>query len=668
MSTRLKALWGAAIAFAPVPLLSAALLFGAPLSGAVPSALPTAGQPAAENNAVRDEFVAAMQRIRLHQPDIPDSPALEQYAVHEYLVAARLRRDLTAGADDNLDTAIDAFLRTHAGQPVTHGLHRDWLSSLAQRRRWDWFLPRSVDVVDPSLICDRLEGRLSTNDTSGLAAAALTRWLVPQKAPAECAAVFAWLRQQGLLTAALAENRTRAALSADTPRLAREFAADVPVQRRAALLQWSDLLDSPGPALNVLATHPSLTVEPEALAAGFEKLARTEPGNALDLLPKLMGREGLTPELKDRLRRAAALGAAYDRDPRAIAAFDELPPTAADAQVQEWRVRAALWNGDFTHALAWIEQMPPALATQPRWRYWHARAVAATSGDAAAAALYGEIAGMRDYYGYLAADRVAEPYNLNVRPSPLDAAAQTRLSTMAGMIRAHELFDCDMTDEAALEWNTALDGADNALKVQAALLASRWGWFAQSITTLAQTGEFDDVTLRYPRPFSDVVSRAARIAQLPQDWILAVMRQESLFRKDAVSRADARGLMQMVPSTASAVARRWHLAAPGRDDLFDPAIAVPLGAAHLRELLDRYGEQLTLSLAAYDAGSAAVARWLPRKPMDADVWIENIPYNETRGYVEHIAEHIVAYASLRGAQAPRLQILLSDVEPAAPLL
>jgi soluble lytic murein transglycosylase len=611
--------------------------------------------------------VAAMQRIRLHQPDIPDSAALQRYAIHDYLVAARLRRDLAAGTDDSLDAPIDAFLRAHAGQPVTHGLHRDWLASLAQRRRWDWFLPRSADVVDPVLICDRLEARLATSDTQGLSAAALIRWMVPQKAPAECADVFAWLRQQGLLTTALAENRARAALSADAPRLAREFAADVPLERRAALLQWSDLLDSPRSALNVLATHPSLTVEPEALASGFEKLARTEPGAALDLLPKLMTREGLTPELKDRLRRAAALGAAYDRDPRAIAAFDELPPAAADAQVQEWRARAALWNGDFARALAWIEQMPPALATQPRWRYWHARAIAATSSAEAAAPLFGEIAGLRDYYGYLAADRLAKPYDLNVHPSPLDAAAQTTLSKMAGMIRARELFDCDMIDEATSEWNAALDGADNALKVQAALLASRWGWFAQSITTLAQTGEFDDVTLRYPRPFPEVVSQAAKIAQLPQDWILAVMRQESLFRKDAVSRADARGLMQMVPSTASAVARRWHLASPSRDGLFDPSIAVPLGAAHLRELLDRYGEQLTLSLAAYDAGPAAVARWLPTKPMDADVWIENIPYNETRGYVEHIAEHIVAYASVRGAQVPRLQILLEDIEPAAPL-
>ncbi len=281
MSTKLKALLGAAIALAPAALLSAPLL----------NAPPPARQPAAEINAARDEFVAAMQRIRLHQPDIADSPALERYAIHDYLVAARLRRDLSAGADDHLDTAIDAFLQAHAGAPVTHGLHRDWLASLAQRRRWDWFLPRSVDVADPSLICDRLEGRLSTNDTQGLAAAALLRWLIPQKPPAECAGVFAWLRQQGMLTAALAENRTRAALSADAPRLAREFAADVPVERRAALLQWSDLLDSPASALNVLATHPSLTVEPEALAAGFEKLARAEPGTALDLLPKLLRRE-----------------------------------------------------------------------------------------------------------------------------------------------------------------------------------------------------------------------------------------------------------------------------------------------------------------------------------------------------------------------------------------
>jgi soluble lytic murein transglycosylase len=642
------------------------MLFGAIFVFACAPAL--SEQVPTDAESVRQEFVAAMQRIRLHQPDIPDSTALQNYAIHDYLVAARWRRDLTLRSDESLDAAIDAFLRAHLGQPVARALRRDWLASLAQRRRWDWFLPRTMDVNDPVLICDRLEARLSTNDTQGLAAAALLRWMVPQKPPAECANVFAWLRQQEFLTASLAEGRTRAALSADTPRLAREFAADVPLSRRAALLQWSDLLDSPRSALNVLATHPSLPVEPEALASGFDKLSRTEPAFALDLLPRLLARDGLAPTLQDRLKRSAALGAAYDRDPRAMAAFDELAPAAVDGQVQEWRVRAAVWRGEYARALAWMEQMPASLSATPRWRYWHARAVAATAGDATAAPMFAEIAGLRDYYGYLAADRLKQSYNLNVRPSPLDAAAQTALSSQPGMIRAHELFDCDMTDDATSEWTAVLDGADNALKVQAALLASRWGWYAQAITTLAQSGEFDDVGLRYPRPYLDAVSQAGKLAQLPQDWILAVMRQESLFRKDAVSHADARGVMQLVPSTASAIARRWHLPAPGRDGLLDPAIAVPLGAAYLRELLDRYGEQLALSLAAYNAGPAAIGRWLPPGLMDADVWIENIPYNETRGYVQHILEHIVAFASVRGAEAPRLDILLSPVEPATPSL
>jgi soluble lytic murein transglycosylase len=197
-------------------------------------------------------------------------------------------------------------------------------------------------------------------------------------------------------------------------------------------------------------------------------------------------------------------------------------------------------------------------------------------------------------------------------------------------------------------------------------LASSWGWYSEAITTLAQSGEFDDVNLRYPRPYQTEVSAASKMAQVPQDWILAVMRQESLFRKDAVSRADARGLMQMLPSTASSVSRRWHIASPGRDGLLDPSVAVPLGAAHLRELLDHYGEQLALTLAAYNAGSAAVAHWLPAQTTECDVWIENIPYNETRGYVQHILEHIVAYAAMRGAEPPRISVLLSTVEPATP--
>jgi soluble lytic murein transglycosylase len=629
---------------------------------------PAAAAAAADFEIVRRDFVTAMQRVRQHLPDTPDPTALKHYVIYDYLVAARFRRDLSSRTDDADDAAIDAFLQAHAGQPVSHGLRHDWLVNLADRRRWDRFLARSADVTDPPLVCARLAGRLAAGDTEGLGAAALERWSQPQKQPPECDSVFVWLRQQNLVTPALAEARTRAALAADNPRLARTFAADVPPARAAALLQWSDLLESPKTALSVLAGHPALTVEPEALTAGFEKLANTDSTEALGILPLLIARRDMTPALQSRLQRAAALGAAYDHNPQALPAFDSLTAEAVDAPVEEWRVRAALWSGDYGKALGWIEHLPAALATQPRWRYWRARAVAATAGADAAAPLFEEIAGLRDYYGYLAADRAHRAYSLNVRPSIDDAKTQAALGAGAGLIRAHELFIGDMADEATVEWSAALAAAEPAVKVQAAQLAARWGWYAQSIATLAQTGEWDDVPLRYPRPYPDAVAEAGKLAGVPADWIWGVMRQESLYRKSAVSRADARGLMQMRPATAAAVARRWHLPPPRADGLFDPSLAVPLGAAYLRELLDRHSGQLGLSLAAYNAGATAVARWLPRQPMDADVWIENIPYTETRTYVQHIVEHIVAFAYVGGAEPPRLAALLPAVVPTAPQL
>jgi soluble lytic murein transglycosylase len=410
---------------------------------------------------------------------------------------------------------------------------------------------------------------------------------------------------------------------------------------------------------------PTLPVEPEALVAGFTRLARTDAAAALTLLPPLLARPDVTPALQGRLRRAAALGAAYAREPGAVAAFSQLSPEFIDAPVQEWRVRAALWAADYGKALEWSEQMPPSLATQPRWRYWHARAVAATAGADAAAPLFAEIAGLRDYYGYLAADRLHQSYQLNIRPSADDAELQAALAAEPGLIRAHALFDCDLADDAGAEWSAIIATAKPALKVQAARMASRWGWYAQSIATLAQADDWDDVALRYPRPYGAVIAPVSKLTQVPGDWILAVIRQESLFRKDAVSRADARGLMQMQPATAAAVARRWHLPAPSRDSLFDPAVAVRLGAAYVRELLDRYGNQLDLSLAAYNAGPISVARWLPPESLDADIWIENIPYGETRGYVQHVLEHIIAFAVMRDAEPPRLSALLPPVAPAS---
>jgi len=619
-----------------------------------------------DQEPARLEFMAAMQRVRNHQPEASDSPALDAYILHDYLVAARLRQALETDATAALDDTIDAFLHAHGGQPVGRGLKHEWLLSLANRARWDWFLPRAAESTDPQLACDRLAGKMATGDTALLAREALERWSLPQRQPSECNTVFAWLRAQGLITPALAEDRTRAALAADNVHLAAEFVADVPAPQSGPLLQWIQLLEAPKAPLALLSLDPAMPVEADALAAGFTHLSNGDSAAALRLLPALLNRPDVTGALRTRLQRAAALGAAYSRTPGAVEAFSVLPFDPNDVAVQEWRVRAALWAGDNVTALKWLDTMPAALATQPRWRYWRARVIGILQGTEPAAPLYAGIAGTRDYYGYLAADRLNQGYNLNIHPSPDDADVQAALDAEPGVMRAHALFECDMVDDAGIEWAVAMSNEKPAVKIQAAHLASRWGWYAETIATLAQAGEWDDVALRYPRPYAAEVAAASKQTEVPGDWIFGIMRQESLFRKDAVSRADARGLMQMQPATALAVAHRWHLMPPTRQSLFDPTVAIPLGAIYVRELLDKYGGQLDQTLAAYNAGPMAVARWLPPTSMDADIWIENIPYTETRGYIQHILEHIVAFAAMRGATPPRLAALLPRIERTPP--
>ncbi|MFO1465046.1 MAG: transglycosylase SLT domain-containing protein [Steroidobacteraceae bacterium] len=609
------------------------------------------------------EFLEAWQRVQSGAPDEPDPPALQHHLLYDYLLAARLRRDLQRAPDDALDARIAGFVESRADLPVVRPLRREWLLSLGARARWDLFLPLTAGSADAQLQCQRFAGRLATAETAGLGAEVLARWRLPQPAPPECGAAFAWARSQGLFTAALAEDRTRAALEAGNLRLAREAVEDVPAPRNEPLLQWILLLQTPRAELEALMRDPARGVEPAALVAGFSKFAVADFVAAAALLPALLQRTDLPEATKGQLRRAAALGAAWSRNLDAVSAFDEVPAATVDAMVQEWRVRSALWAGNFRRAQDWITQMPPELAAQPRWRYWRARALERNEGEDAAQPLYAELASLRDYYGYLAADRAHRHYRLDPVPLEPDAKRLKQLSAEPGLARARALFECGLTDEAGVEWAVAIADADVPTRTQAAILASRWGWYSQSIALLAQLGAWDDVKLRYPRPFAPEIAAASHRTRVPPDWIDALMRQESLFRTDAVSAAGARGLLQVMPATAAALARRWKIPYESRDALFEPSTAILLGAAHLREVLDKYQDDLPLALAAYNAGAVPVSRWRPSQPMDADIWVENIPYAETRGYVQRVLEHIVAFAWVRKAALPHLATLMPAVNP-----
>ena len=252
---------------------------------------------------------------------------------------------------------------------------------------------------------------------------------------------------------------------------------------------------------------------------------------------------------------------------------------------------------------------------------------------------------------------VALPENVSVLHAlGLDRDAELELVRAEGGlkqrfgVRAGEGL-CDaygLLDVAARRYQIAQTEVDGRALLSAPSAATLWEW--------------DCV---YPRPYRAAVPDAARDAGVPEALLYAVMRQESGFKQDAASGAGARGLMQLLPETAERIAK--ELGEP-----FDPAVlAQPAASLHfsaryLKKLLDTFGGNVALAAAAYNAGPAAVRRWLDgAKTLPLDVFVARIPYAETLDYVERVVGNFARYRYLEDGPkgVPRLALELPQVAP-----
>jgi soluble lytic murein transglycosylase len=237
------------------------------------------------------------------------------------------------------------------------------------------------------------------------------------------------------------------------------------------------------------------------------------------------------------------------------------------------------------------------------------------------------------------------------------------MAQLPAFLRARELFRANLRREAANEWQYGFESLGEAARPQTVHMAVEWEWFDQAVATATQVKVFNDYELLYPQPYDREVRAAAKLTGVPQTLIYSVLRQESLYRPDAVSSAGAHGLLQLLPSTARRTAQRWERPRPSNSDLFNPSTNVTLGAGQIRMLLDRFGGQTAVALAGYNAGPGAANRWLPSQAVDPDIWIENIPYNETRGYVQRVLWHSVVFSWLRSGEAQRTDAWLARIAP-----
>ncbi|MEO6227028.1 MAG: transglycosylase SLT domain-containing protein, partial [Thermomonas sp.] len=283
-------------------------------------------------------------------------------------------------------------------------------------------------------------------------------------------------------------------------------------------------------------------------------------------------------------------------------------------------------------------------------------------GDAKGAqAFYRQASLASDFHGFLAADKLQQPYALcpwTPRVTAMDKAVVARDHSL---IRALQLFALDRKGWAVREWNDALSRFDDAQRRLAVEVAQDNGWFDRGVFGLVNVGgqRYPDETrlyqLRFPLHHDASIRREAARNNLDPAWIAAEIRAESVFDPKARSSADARGLMQVLPGTGASVASKIGVPWNGGDSLYDADTNIVLGSAYLRQLMDKYGGKPYQVIAGYNAGPAPLNRWVSQRPtMDPDFWIETISYKETRDYVARVLAFSTVYDWRLNGDAVRL--------------
>jgi soluble lytic murein transglycosylase len=628
------------------------------------AAVAAAADTEAVDAAVREQFRAAYAAAALGI-ETADDEALRSYVLYPYLRAARLERALARVQDPwaEADVATAEFLAAAGDVPVTLLLRRTWLTSLARRASWQAFLDQyQVAATTPALECVELNARIALRRADGLAGDIRAKWLAGYRLPSECEPAFQWLRERGELPAELVAQRVELLLDNGQASFARVVAARLPAETAAPLLERAQFIESPARMLDTFVRDAGEDVPVPVVLEAWSRLARNAPDDAQARYRALFDR---MPERKDELAQPLAKGLAWSRKPDSLDYFARVPDGTLDSVGREWRARAAMWAGDWGEVRAAIAAMQPAEQADWPWLYWAARAAEEQGDKDAARALYGSALPGDNYYSAMAAARLGERVVPRLEPIPLDAAQVETIAAAEAFRRVRELTLIGLRDFATNEWRHGYSLLPEEQRLQAIHLAAHWEIYDVAVALATSHGRFNDYALLYPRPHGDEVAAAAKLTDVDTDLLYGVLRQESLFRSDAASSAGALGLAQLTPATARETALRWQLPAPQRADLFDPKVSITLGAARLKELERRFDSELPVALGAYNAGEAAAARWLPPRALDSDVWIENIPYNETRAYVRRVLWHGLVYRWLTTRQPQSTRDWLAKIPSAA---
>ena len=570
---------------------------------------------------------------------------LHFYPLQPYLDQQRLMKSISIKQAGE----ISQFLIDHQGTPLDWPLRKKWLQYLAKKNYQKLFIEAYRTNGDAKLACFHLQAQLDNKVPASQVLPEVTDlWVVGKSQPKQCDKLFNTWKKAGYRTQDIIWQRVEKAADGGKHTLIPYLTKLLDQDQQYLATLWHKVRKNPHYIARLNRFPAKSEREAQILTYGLKRLIWRDPELALKTYDKAKSTFPFTEQQHAYITERFALALATKHHKDAKQWLTQVTPDRQKGQVIQWRMAQLLKTGDWQQIKQDLLDFPQTAKESLQWRYWYAMSLTKTGDNEQGQLLLADLAKERHYYGFLAASRVEQ--NIKLNHQPLEITAQERneiLSHTAGK-RAFEWFYLGRFDMARKEWNYWQKQLDKRQRLVAAKVANEAGWFDRAIFSLAYEGYLNDVDLRFPLAYQTTITEQSNKNNISPPWAFAIARRESSFMSDAHSGAGARGLMQIMPTTARHIAKRPI----STRKLNNAEQNIALGTKYLSQLFERHDQNQILATAAYNAGSSRIKKWLKTTPtLSADIWIETIPFKETRDYVKSVMAYQQIYREKTGIEA-----------------
>lgn len=559
-------------------------------------------------------------------------------------------RALLVGLADKTPAEVTNFINKHKAFPFSSGIRASYLSALARRDKWQTFLAFQPQLPSGETYqCHYYYAQSQTGNQASAWKGAQTLWLNGHSVSSACDPLFSAWEAAGKKTPTLVMQRMQLAFDNNNLSLVRYLNKQLSgTQFQASGKVMQALLEQPQSVKEYALSHPANPQNRRLVQTAFQQWSRYSPDAARLAFESIMKAQ----QFSAKQRQSMAEGIAFrlmDTDSESAAKWrDNIISHSGTSALIERRIRIDIQQSDWRGVQAWIAVLPEAARKSTRWQYWQGRTDIALGKKSQGTEILTRMLGQRDFYSAAAAQWLGKSIRYPVSHLSLKQQSIARYQT--DLIRVQELIARNKISAAKSEWRWLMYRATQEERAMLTAYAASKHWYNLTVTGTIMAEMWNNMELRFPLAHQWWFNFYANKHQIDPITLMSVARQESGLDAEARSPVGARGLMQIMPATAKHTADKYQIEYQDADDLFDVGKNIEIGSTYLKELLEQHEQNRIFAFAAYNAGPNRVKQWREKshQSLDAFAFIETIPFNETRGYVQNILMFETYYRDLLG--------------------